>query len=154
MSKLLFIKNMKKQSIVLIVVLVASLTLGVWGGYMWGRSSNKADQQGIRQGMLGRDARVNTLGNTMSGKVISRSESTLTIEQSSGGSRIVLLSGSTTVSKTTSGTFNDILEGSEIMVVGTVGTDGSIVAKNIQVGALKGSSTSVSPERSLDTIND
>ena len=68
----------------------------------------------------------------LAGEVISKDAQSLTLKIQDGGSRIVFLSSSTTVSKTAEGSLNDIEIGKQIMITGKQNSDGSYVAQAIQ----------------------
>lgn len=68
----------------------------------------------------------------LSGEVIAKDAQSLTLKMQDGGSKIVFLSSSTTVSKTTEGSINDIEIGKQIMVTGKQNSDGSYTAQTIQ----------------------
>jgi hypothetical protein len=50
-----------------------------------------------------------------------------------GGSKIILISDSTTVSKTTAGSIDELAPGCKLMINGDTNSDGSITAKTIQL---------------------
>ncbi len=68
----------------------------------------------------------------LAGEVIAKDAQSLTLKIQDGGSRIVFLSSSTTVSKTVEGSLNDIEIGKQIMITGKQNSDGSYVAQTIQ----------------------
>jgi len=72
--------------------------------------------------------------NFLSGEVIAKDEKTLTLKTPDGGSKIVFLSASTTVSKMDDGSVNDIEIGKQIMINGQQNSDGSYTAQTIQMG--------------------
>ncbi|HWC57932.1 MAG TPA: DUF5666 domain-containing protein [Candidatus Paceibacterota bacterium] len=84
------------------------------------------------QGMGSGTARGN-FGGGVSGQVISKDATSITVGTPGGGSRIVLYSPSTTVYKSANGSLSDITTGSTIMVSGTTNPDGSVSATSIQL---------------------
>ena len=68
----------------------------------------------------------------LAGEVISKDAQSLTLKMQDGGSRIVFLSSSTTVSKMIDGSINDVEIGKQIMVTGKQNSDGSYTAQTIQ----------------------
>ncbi|MDP3991280.1 MAG: DUF5666 domain-containing protein [Candidatus Nealsonbacteria bacterium] len=68
----------------------------------------------------------------LTGEVLSKDAQSLTLKMQDGGSKIVFLSSSTTVSRTTEGSISDIEIGKQIMVAGKQNSDGSYVAQTIQ----------------------
>lgn len=72
--------------------------------------------------------------NGASGSVVAKDATSITIGLRDGtGSKIVFLSASTTVMKTTNGTVNDLIVGKEVSVNGSANPDGSINAQSIQL---------------------
>lgn len=89
---------------------------------------------GARGGVRGGDGIIN-------GEILSKDANTLTIKTRDGGSKIVLLSASTTIMKTTTGTAADLIVGKDVSGAGTTNSDGSITAGTIQLRTNMGSST-------------
>ena len=75
-------------------------------------------------------------GGGASGKIGSVTSSQMTITTASGGSRIVLLTPSTTVEQVTASTkaLSDLTSGETVTVVGTTNPDGSVTATRIILG--------------------
>jgi hypothetical protein len=71
--------------------------------------------------------------NFFTGEIISKDEQGLTIKTPNGSSKIVFFSGSTEISKFTSGTKEDLEIGKTVSVTGSANQDGSITAKLIQL---------------------
>jgi hypothetical protein len=79
-------------------------------------------------------ARQNGLsGGFTGGEVIAIDATSMTVKMRDGGSKIVLLSGTTKVSRMADGALSDIATGTQVIVTGTANTDGSMVAESIQV---------------------
>lgn len=70
-----------------------------------------------------------------SGEVISVDASSVTVKLVDGSTKVILLSDNTQVNKTDEATREDIKTGETITVFGTINTDGSVVAQNIQLNA-------------------
>jgi len=89
-------------------------------------------QAGQRTGvgrMQGQGGRLNF----MDGELVSKDNQNLTIKLADGGSKIVLLSASTTVSKSSTGSINDLTPGCKMMINGDTNSDGSVTARTIQL---------------------
>jgi Domain of unknown function (DUF5666) len=74
-------------------------------------------------------------GGAVSGSIIAADATSITVKTSDGGTKIVLVSGSTTVSKVSEGTQADLTVGQNVIVTGTANSDGSVSATRVQVGA-------------------
>ena len=72
-------------------------------------------------------------GGLLTGTVASKDSSSITIDTKDGNSRIVLVTPSTGVSKSATGSLDDIAVGSTIFVSGTTNSDGSVSASLIQL---------------------
>ena len=75
-----------------------------------------------------------TAGGFTAGKVLSISGDSMTIQsQQSSSTEIVLLSNSTQIEKTVSGTQSDLTTGTNVVVTGSSNSDGSITAQSVQI---------------------
>ncbi|HVM91137.1 MAG TPA: hypothetical protein VMU11_04570 [Verrucomicrobiae bacterium] len=72
-------------------------------------------------------------GGGASGEVLSKDDKSLTLKLADGGSKVVYLSASTTVSKMDTGSIDDVAQGSNVMVIGSPNADGSVTASMIQL---------------------
>jgi len=94
-------------------------------------------------------ARMNTIGNfanrlpangttrsgfrPVSGEIIKADDTSITVKLSDGGSKIILLSGATNITKAEKKGKSDLVTGKHVAVFGTENTDGSVTAQNIQL---------------------
>jgi len=69
----------------------------------------------------------------VSGKVISKDKKTITVEVAGGGSKIVFISESIPVMKSTSGSLSDVVVVEQVMINGTSNQDGSLNAQSVQI---------------------
>lgn len=67
------------------------------------------------------------------GQVLSSDAQSITIKLSNGGSQIIFTGASTTISKMTPGSMEDLAPGTNVMVQGTPNSDGSVNARSIQI---------------------
>lgn len=120
---------------------------GFYGGTLYGKhtSSNQPKFNGLsgnmrfdagggqRFGLNGQGGRQ-TGTNFIAGEVLSKDDSSITVKLRDGGSRIVFLSESTAVLKSTQGSKDDITVGANVMVTGTTGSDGNLTAQSVSLG--------------------
>ena len=131
---------MSKQ--VIVIGLVALVVIG--GGAFYGGMTYAQSKMPMR-GQLGngqfttqfngaRGARTGGgLGEFTTGVIISKDASSITIKMQDGSTKIVLTSTSTQVMKTTSGTLNDLSDGTNVVVTGSANSDGSMTAQSVQI---------------------
>ena len=67
------------------------------------------------------------------GKIISRDDKTFTVKLNNGGSKIVIFSNETQVTKSIAGVAEDLQAGQDVVASGSMNQDGSLVAKSIQL---------------------
>lgn len=147
-------KNINKNQMIIIVIaiiLVGGISFYV-GTKVGGRNfgSNKVGQFGIgangaggfgNQGQGGANGNTRMgrnggqggmMGGLVSGEVLSKDATSITVKLRDGGSKIILIATSTAVQKTTAGTIADIAVGNQITATGPANADGSINANSIQ----------------------
>ncbi|KKQ70846.1 MAG: hypothetical protein UT33_C0015G0014 [Candidatus Peregrinibacteria bacterium GW2011_GWC2_39_14] len=130
----------KKMKIAAVAVGAVVLVGGVfYGGMKYGQSSfgGKAGGfgSGLNQTSIERQvrSRMQTGGGFVNGEVLSKDDKSITIKLNNGGSRIILLSGTTKVMKDSEGAIGDVAVGSNVMITGAVNADGSMNAQSIQI---------------------
>lgn len=97
--------------------------------------SGRAAFQGGQVGGAGaaRGARGGAGGGFVTGKILSKDAESLTVSLMAGGSKIVFLGASTPITKTVSGSGNDLTVGANVVVTGQANTDGSLTARLIEL---------------------
>ena len=101
----------------------SSVTMGQQVGNFPGGNQNGSSKTGTR-----------TIGGGMvNGEITAKDDKSITVKLKTGGSKIVLLSDSTAINKSTTGAKNDLEVGKSVMVTGTTNTDGSVTAKSVQI---------------------
>jgi hypothetical protein len=89
------------------------------------------NNQGVRRnGTVGQSGGG---GAFLNGEIISKDDKSVTIKLRDGGSKIVFLSDSTSIGKTTDGTAADLEAGKQVTINGKDNSDGSVTAQSIQV---------------------
>jgi hypothetical protein len=127
---------MKKNIIIIIAVIVVVSIGSFFLGML--TSGGKCPRGGFGQnGFNGVDKpTVTGLQNragAINGEIIAKDDVSITVKMRDGGSKIVLYSTSTEISKFASGTLDDLVIGETIMVSGQTNQDGSVAAKTIQL---------------------
>lgn len=134
-----------KKTLILIVVISAVVGAGsFYGGMKYSQSKSTTDRQarfqqlGGQQGAAfagaagaGRGQRAG--GGFVAGEIISKDDKSLTVKLQDGGSKIVLFTASTPISKSASGSLEDLSVGSSVSITGTSNQNGSITAQSIQL---------------------
>ncbi len=130
---------------ILPIILVAIIVGGgvFFAGYKIGQNSNSFFGRmngvpdfigsGNGQGLQGGSGFGARNGGMVSGEILSKDDSSITIKLRDGGSKIVFYSESTAVNKTIDGVISDLEIGKSVIVSGTTNDDGSVSAKTIQL---------------------
>jgi hypothetical protein len=139
---------MNKKALVPILLLVAGLIGGFFGGMQYRNYQlqkargnfgangnfqrfNGARPSGQNGGMMGRGG--------VAGSILSMDENadgvlkSITVKLADGSSKIVLFSASTTYSNTVNATKTDLKVGQNVAVFGAANSDGSVTATNVQI---------------------
>ena len=138
---------MDKKTMIALAVVAIVLIAGAsfFAGTKFGGRNLKGDfasRSGMnpttRQQMMQKDGTGKMQGqggrlNFIDGELVSRDNKNLTMKLADGGSKIILISDSTTVSKTTAGSIDELAPGCKLMINGDTNSDGSITAKTIQL---------------------
>jgi hypothetical protein len=125
---------MKNQLIISVIALLLVGTGAFFGGIKYQQS--KAAAFGRQMGMRGNGnfrSQDNSNFRPVNGEVINTDEKSITVKLQDGSSKIILVSSSSTINKTETGTSADLTEGTMVMVFGSENSDGSITAQNIQI---------------------
>ena len=141
---------MNKKNIILIAGFVVLAIVSFYAGtaYSGSKKSNlpAGSNQFGQNGQLGQNRGMRTNGGNVFGQIIAKDATSITIQlnaptgpntngtaTTATGSKIVLYTTSTTVSKTSTGTMADLAVGTNVSVQGTVNPDGSVSAQSISI---------------------
>lgn len=120
------------------VVAVVLLGGSFYGGMVYGKSGTPARGQfgngqfpGNPAGMGG--MRTSMGGGLTAGEIISKDATSITIKMQDGSTKIVLVSDSTQIMKTSTGSSGDLSVGTTVTITGTANSDGSITGQSVQI---------------------
>ncbi len=139
---------MNKNIIITIVLLIVVGAGAFFGGMQYQKTKTRSafgqfGGQGFKRfgGVNGQN------GSAIRGEITNASDTSITVTQRDGSSKIILLSGSTNISKAAAGSKSDLTKGMQVMAVGTTNSDGSVTAQLIQLNPMmpQGSSKSAAP---------
>lgn len=118
-----------------LIISVTVLIIGFISGYFYGKSQNSFKPNGVvnKQAMQFTGQRMGVRsGSMISGEIIAKDDTSLTLKLRDGGSKIVFLLASTSVSKMSPVSVGEINIGANISVSGNTNKDGSLNATSIQ----------------------
>ncbi len=130
--------------IVIIAITVAAVAF--FGGMQYQKTQVAAtsttsgkfaqDGQGGQNGQGRLGGRRGGFGGATIGDVVSVDATSVTIKLQDGSSKIVNISGKTTISKTATAAQTDLKTGERVATFGATNSDGSITAQNIQINPM------------------
>ena len=135
---------MKGNNLYLIIAGAVVLAGGsFYGGMLYQKSQQPAsaqeflaqrmgDRSGFQQGGMRRTGGTDG-SQVLMGDVVSADDSGVTLKLQDEGSKVVLVSSSTSIGKMTEGSLEDLSEGTAIVVTGSSNSDGSVTATTIQI---------------------
>jgi pectate lyase len=148
-----YFKNKKNVNNLVILVVVALISF--YGGTLYSKSQTPARGQfpninsvtGQFPGMGGtRGATGARGGGVTAGDIIAKDATSITVKAQDGSTKIVLVSGSTQVAKSTTGTEADLTIGTNVTVIGSANADGSVTAQSVQIRPAGAIPTRVQPQ--------
>lgn len=131
-------KTYKKHLTIWIIVTVVVAGIAFYGGTVHGKNSAAAAQAAARGQFAGAGGRTGgnrfgTGGGAVSGAVTSKDATSITVQSRDGSSKIILISGTTPILKTSTGSATDVAIGTQVSVQGTQNSDGSVTAQTVQI---------------------
>lgn len=151
---------LKKKMSLTIIVIVVVIIAAFYGGVKYGQTKDLANKMaaGNFTGMPGQGNFQGQRGNRnmagagfVTGEIVSKDDQSLTIKSRDGGSKVVLYSPTTEISKFVSGSLADLEIGKSVTINGKTNSDGSLIAQTIQMrppmplGANSSSTTQATP---------
>lgn len=131
-------------ALVAILALIVGGAAGFFGGMQYQKSQRPSYGQyagagagggfGTRGGSGVTGARRN--GNGAIGTILSVDANSITVKLNDGSSKIVLLTGTTSINKAATAAASDLTVGETVSAFGTTNTDGSITATNVQINPM------------------
>ena len=125
------------NKIIAAVVVVVLLGASFYGGMVYGKGNTPAAGQSAAGGTFTRGAGGGGRGaggGFTAGQILSNSGTSISIQQQNGSSsELVLISPTTQILKSTTGTASDLTQGTQVTVTGTSNSDGSLTATSIQI---------------------
>ena len=115
------------------------ISTSFYGGIKYNQGQNTASVADVnsgsiqRGGMRGGGRGMRGGGGFLSGEVLSVDDKSITLKLKDGGSKIIFVSDSTTITKSDAGTLNDMSVGKQVSVMGTTNPDGSVTGESIQI---------------------
>ncbi|MBI4097253.1 MAG: hypothetical protein HY428_02445 [Candidatus Levybacteria bacterium] len=130
---------MKKNSILITVVMALIVAVAAFYGGMQYQQRQRPNFAGFRGGQNGQQfqGRGNFQGaRPVNGEIISQDDKSITVKMQNGSSKIVILSDQTIINKASEGSKSDLKTGEKVAAFGTENSDGSITAQNISIGGM------------------
>lgn len=130
---------MKNNYIITAVLVILVGAAAFYGGMQYQKSQRPSFAQFAGQRGQGGNFRFGNGGaggnggNVVMGQVTSQDANSITVKMQDGSSKIVILSGSTTINKQATGTKDDLKSGERVAIFGTTNSDGSVTAQSIQL---------------------
>jgi hypothetical protein len=140
-------KGKNKNLVVMIIVAVIVGVAGFFGGihYQKSQASTMAttdrqffngNGQGGRRTMMMQGGPQGQGSKPVSGEIISQDDKSITVKMADGSTKIVVLTDSTTINKSSTGTKSDLKTGEKVTAFGSNNSDGSVTAQMVSLGSV------------------
>lgn len=117
------------------IALVAIIALLVGGGLGFFSGMQYQKSQRPQFGQFGNNG-LRRNGNGAIGTILTVDKNSVTVKLGDGSSKIVLLTGSTSINKAAEATASDLIVGERIAAFGATNSDGSVTATNVQINPM------------------
>lgn len=121
---------MNKTVLIVIFIIVAAA-----GGFFAGTRYQKTQQSSFGQ-TGGFRQRFGQNAQAVQGNIVSVDSGSMTVQLNDGSSKLVMLSTTTHITKTATGSANELKTGEQVMVVGSNNSDGSVTAQVVQLNPM------------------
>ncbi len=125
---------MNKTYLITIILLIVVGVAGFFAGTKFQQSKSPVGRFGNVQGARNGNQRMGI--RPVNGEIISADEKTITVKLQDGSSKIVLLTDTTQINKSTDAAKTDLKTGEKVAVFGTENSDGSVTAQNISLNTI------------------
>jgi hypothetical protein len=133
-------KHTPKQTVIMIAIALVINGGSFYGGIKYDQAQRAASRGQFPSGQMGQfggqqnggQKGMRAGGNFVGGEILSKDDKSITIKLQDGGSKIVFLSASTQIMKSTAGSLEDLAVGTVVTTTGPANPDGSITAQSIQ----------------------
>lgn len=124
---------MKKHMTTIVLITVLTAAAAFFAGMKYQQSKGQSLNRGqfMQRNGNGNGARAG--GRSVTGEILSKDETSITVKMVDGSSKIILISQTTGINKASEGTVDDLKAGEKVAVFGKENSDGSITAENIQL---------------------
>lgn len=127
------------QIIIIIFIAVVVGAAGFFGGMQYEKGKATSEQNAVGSGRYGRrfgqgGGASGTGMAPVRGSIVASDSESITVKLTDGSTKLVLLNNQTMIAKTTTGSKTDLTNGSQVLVIGSTNSDGSVTAQNIQLG--------------------
>lgn len=127
------------KSYIKIIILLLVAGLFFFGGMEYGKSKTsstfqRGDIASRFANMQDRNNGNSFMGGRITGEIIGKDDTSITISLPDGGSKVILLSDTTTIAKSAEGSLDDLVEGENVAVSGQEDDSGVYIATSIQIG--------------------
>lgn len=134
-----------KKIIIIIIAIVFIGSGSFYGGMKYGTNKATTNIQNMRQvrgqqfvsgGAGGPRSGQGSGEGFTAGEIISKDDKSITIKLRDGGSKIIFLTTTTPVTKSATGSMEDLSAGTQVVITGKANPDGSLSAESIQIRPL------------------